>query len=357
MAGAALDRRAFALFVSKTIAVLLLCGAVSGAPVQPISQMVHMSWSGRDGAPQGIQAMTQTSDGLLWIASLGGLYTFKGIAFEKFPGPPNSRRFFSQHFHFLFVSRNGDLWMFGFHGPPGRLRKGRLEIFDHSEGGPIDVISVPEEAPDGNIWAVLNERQLVRLTADGVWHPVPAPSNGSGHITMLYIDSSGTIWLVVNDRLYRRADLSHPFESTSTYVYGRNTFKEGFHHDLWISSSGPKTSQRPARHLQHLNHYGQAIPTPAIDEGLIDALPASDGSLWVLTASNILVHLTTEDLDTDQFHRVSQYPDRTRLLVGAEASNDRAFIRGMDESLWVGGWGAWNSSPPRPSFRRCSAHR
>ena len=339
MARAALGRRTYAFLASKPITLLLFCVSLLEAQVQPISQMVHKSWSGRDGAPQGIQAMTQTSDGILWIASLGGLYTFDGITFEKFQGPENAGRFFSQSFHFLLATKTGDLWMFGFHGPPGRLHNGSLEIFDRSQAAPIDVLGLPEEAPDGKIWAVLNERRLVWLTTDGSWRPEPAPGNGSEHITMLYIDSSGTMWLVVDDRLYRRSDPDRAFEPTSIYVYGRNTFEEGFNHDLWISSSGPKTSQRAALHLQHLNRDGQAISSPDIGEGVTDALPAPDGSLWVLTTSNVLAHLTKDGLDTHQFRKISQYADRTQLAVGAEAADIRAFIRGKDGSLWFGGWG------------------
>src|ERR1700760_4942558 len=54
------------------------------ADTQPLSKMVHRSWSGRDGAPQGVLAMAQTPDGLLWIAGVGGLNTFDGISFMPF---------------------------------------------------------------------------------------------------------------------------------------------------------------------------------------------------------------------------------------------------------------------------------
>lgn len=113
MAGAAIHSQRFVAFsISRVIAFVVLCGGLLEAQVQPISRMAHVSWSGQEGAPQGIFSMAQTPDGLLWVASAGGLYTFDGITFARFHNEENSGHFFSQLFHFLFVSKNGDLWMF-----------------------------------------------------------------------------------------------------------------------------------------------------------------------------------------------------------------------------------------------------
>src|SRR5215471_14139944 len=68
-----------------------LCHASSArAQGQRISEMVHTTWAGRDGAPQGISALAQTPDGVLWVAGLAGLFAFDGIAFEPFRPPPGS---------------------------------------------------------------------------------------------------------------------------------------------------------------------------------------------------------------------------------------------------------------------------
>ena len=68
--------------------ILLLLWVTQALPVlaqdQTISQMVHTSWTGRDGAPAGIRALAQTPDGILWIASFKGLYSFDGLSFISF---------------------------------------------------------------------------------------------------------------------------------------------------------------------------------------------------------------------------------------------------------------------------------
>src|SRR3974390_1875659 len=90
---------------------------------QTISQMVHTSWTGRDGAPQGITALAQTPDGILWIGSFGGLFTFDGLKFEAFHPRPGSLALPSGT-QSLFVSKAGELWVFPLHGPASRIHEG-----------------------------------------------------------------------------------------------------------------------------------------------------------------------------------------------------------------------------------------
>ena len=334
------NRSSVALLRLKVSLPLLIWVSLLQAKTQPISEMVHLSWSAEDGAPPGIRAMTQTPDGLLWISALGGLNTFDGVSFARFPATDDSRRFLAQNFHYLFASRNGDLWMFGFHGPPGRLHKGQFKLFDRVEWPYIEEFKFPQQERDGKLWAVLNERQLVWLTEDGIWRPASCPGHGSGHITVLYIDSSDTAWLVVDDRLYRRPSHRQDFEPTSIYVYGDAAIEEGLQKDLWVSNTGgTKNVQHPAHYLQHLDRDGQALTGPDIGDPVLDALPVPDGSLWVLTGDNILFHLTRERRDIKLLKHTREFPDKIQLTVGTEMSGSRAFFRALDGSIWVGGLG------------------
>src|SRR6201994_570235 len=244
------------------------------ADTQPLSKMVHRSWSGRDGAPQGVLAMAQTPDGLLWIAGVGGLTTFDGISFMPFRLQEAPPKYLEQTFHFLLVSTDGDLWMFAYHGPPARFHNGKLQVFDRIDGRPIEQLTYPQQAPDGSIWAVLNERQLIQLGADGIWHTVDTPGGGHAHVTMFFIDADDTAWLVADTKLYRQPGLCDSFLPTPISVFGFHTFKQGLNHDLWISSSGESENGAPTRHLQHLDRYGATIPTADVDQGLTEALPS-----------------------------------------------------------------------------------
>jgi signal transduction histidine kinase len=321
-----------------TLWLVVFRGAALRAQTQSIAQMVHMSWSGRDGAPQGLLSVAQAHNGLLWLAGAGGLHSFDGVRFEPFR-PPGGGDFVLQIFHFLYVGKDGDLWMFAYHGPPGRLHDGKLRIYDQILGPPIDELNYPQQEPDGTMWAVLNERQLVRLDKDGMWRTEYTPGNGLSHVTALFIDTDGTMWVLAEDRLYRRTSKAEKFEITPIYIYGQTSLETGPEHDLWIASEGLGTAAHPARHLQHLDRDGNVLPAPDVDERLKEALPAPDGFLWALTVNNVLLHLSPHDLQSQETIHANQYPDRALLGASAETSETHAVIRGSDGGLWVGGMG------------------
>jgi len=84
----------YQLSVWLVVPVLVLCLGISqtlAAQEKTISQMVHTSWTGRDGAPQGITVLARTPDGILWIGSFVGLYTFDGLKFQAFTPKPGPR--------------------------------------------------------------------------------------------------------------------------------------------------------------------------------------------------------------------------------------------------------------------------
>src|SRR5262249_39229068 len=92
-------------------APLLFCLAL-GSPIhaqdQTIAQMVHTSWTGKDGAPQSIDALAQTPDGMLWIGSASGLFSFDGLKFTAFNPRSGPRLLSTSGIQSLMVSKQGD---------------------------------------------------------------------------------------------------------------------------------------------------------------------------------------------------------------------------------------------------------
>src|SRR5580698_10012015 len=50
-----------------------------------------MQWTAQDGAPQGVNALAQAPDGVLWVGSDSGLYSFDGRTFTEFQARPGDK--------------------------------------------------------------------------------------------------------------------------------------------------------------------------------------------------------------------------------------------------------------------------
>ena len=73
-------------------------------------QVGHDFWGFKENAPQGTQALAQTSDGILWLGSTTGLYRFDGTRFELFHSPFGDQ-LLSTNIFALFAPRSGGLWI------------------------------------------------------------------------------------------------------------------------------------------------------------------------------------------------------------------------------------------------------
>jgi ligand-binding sensor domain-containing protein len=68
---------------------LLACPSANALdPDRRISQYAHTAWRVRDGVFAGAPtAITQTTDGYVWIGTLGGLLRFDGVRFVPWTPP------------------------------------------------------------------------------------------------------------------------------------------------------------------------------------------------------------------------------------------------------------------------------
>jgi ligand-binding sensor domain-containing protein len=306
------------------------------AQEQTIAQMVHTSWTARDGAPLGITALAQTPDGTLWIASFGGLFSFDGVKFEAFRPKRGSDPLPTVTIRLLFLSKTGDLWAFPYHGPPVRIHQGEVRDYDRVEDEHIDVLDNPQEDSSGTFWAVLNWKHLVRLGSDGAWHKVADPTNDT-HISRLFIDSSDTQWVVDSNVLYRRSKGETGFTATGIHVYGPAKIAESRDHTLWVSGKGPAPAG--AVNLQHIDPVGHSLFAQRVGGALSDILVAPDDSLWVSKINAGLQRLRVRDLAPGSSERSGEPPDLYALKSGIADLGAQTFLRDADGNIWVGGMG------------------
>src|SRR5208282_6206487 len=92
--------------------VLLLAGSAHALdPNKRLTQYLHTSWRIQDGsAPSGMYAITQTSDGFLWLlSSRGEIYRFDGIQFLRWHLPADAESI--GRTRNIVADRGGGLWV------------------------------------------------------------------------------------------------------------------------------------------------------------------------------------------------------------------------------------------------------
>src|SRR5215471_2924991 len=79
-------------------------------PHKRISQYAHSAWRIQDGVFNGTpNAITQTSDGYIWIGTLAGLIRFDGVRFVPWLPPPGKQPLSTRVFA-LYGASDRSLW-------------------------------------------------------------------------------------------------------------------------------------------------------------------------------------------------------------------------------------------------------
>jgi signal transduction histidine kinase/ligand-binding sensor domain-containing protein len=330
--------------ISKSsIAVpLLLCLLLATsvcAQDQTISQMVHTSWTGHDGAPQAITALAQTPDGMLWISTIAGLYKFDGVSFSAFRPLPEEPSLPGLAVYSLYVSKTGDLWVMFRQGGTARIRQGHVTVFDRVDlkSGRITLTHLQQD-PNGMMWAVLNEQRLLSLGLDQTWHPTVGPIRDPAHITSLFIDSAGTQWVVANDLLYRRPTGQVSFSPTEIHAAGGTKLAEAPDHTVWVIGQVPRTGKvGHGVDLQRIDRSGKRLPCPPVVGDLRDILPAQDGSVWLSKAGEGLLRLPKADMAAYDPRNPTEAPDLYTISDGLTSVQEWALLSDADGNVWAGG--------------------
>src|ERR1044072_2878790 len=99
-----------------------------------ISQYQHRYWQIEEGLPQNsVQAIAQTKDGYIWLATQKGLARFDGVRFMVFDNR-NTPELKANNIQTLYVDRAGDLWVGSEGGGLTRLSGSRFTSYTHADG-------------------------------------------------------------------------------------------------------------------------------------------------------------------------------------------------------------------------------
>ena len=318
--------------------VLLCCGLPNSllhAQQEEIWQMHHASWSSREGAPRDINAVVQGKDGLLWLASEQGVFTFDGFDFKPVTaqndGTGELRKATSQ----LVVGADGSVWFARRVGGVEHLQGEHLETFSRlNNGASFQALNFLQQDRSGMIWAVLDDKGPGYLGPDRAWHRLDLTL--SAHTQAFFVDSRETSWLVQGNKLYRRSMVDKAFVATDLRAYAPALIREGPDHTIWISGV-PNEQERRAKStsvVYHIDQEGQLLHQ-FVSPGLTrDILIDRRGGVWFAIAGEGVrkLSITAGDLSA------SQMRNHSFLTSDGLTSND-AWSLGEDfeGSIWASG--------------------
>ena len=196
--------------------------------------VAHTSWTGKDGAPQDVSALAQTTDGFLWLGTPFGLFRFDGIEFVRYPTTPLTSPLPSTDIEALSSDDKGGLWIGYRSGGISHLfADGTLKNYNpQNHLGPTSAQKFVVR-PDGYVWALADYR-LYRLENDHWENVGPKLGLPSEPLFCLFFDKAGTIWMSTRKALFDLRRGRPTFETFPTQTFMVADMAETPDGELWI---------------------------------------------------------------------------------------------------------------------------
>ena len=171
----------------------------------------HRMWSAVEGAPGEVSGLAQTQDGLLWVSSSSGLYTYDGTVFKRWVSPTAPAEAIG-NVSALWADPEGGLWVGHRFGRVVRIHGGQVHVYEQPQGLPTmaTVVAFGRDA-SGRVW-VSTYAGLFWLDG-GRWRPplsewgLPQESSSG-----LLLGHDGAFWISTQTALWRRSAHEQSFQ-------------------------------------------------------------------------------------------------------------------------------------------------
>lgn len=329
-----------------TIVALLAIGSVPArtlAQEQLLSQYVHRAWSVRDGflnaAPW---AITQTTDGYIWIGTTSGLLRFDGSSFELWTSP-EGKKLPSTRVMALLGARDGSLWI-GMVGGLAHFADRKLLLYPDFHD---DVGSLLEDQ-SGKVWFTRSEAGGALRTP--ICEALPTAIrclNQSDGLTAkscctynLAQDTEGSLWVTTEGPLIRWKP-----GYTETYLPKEWTQAKGIETATGVVAMPdgsllvciPRTGALEG--LQRLSAgRWKPVKVPGFDGTKVRALRAfrdSDGGIWAGTTDEGIYHIHGNEFE------------KFGSADGLTGDSAVGFYQDREKGVWVATQGGLDYFHPR----------
>jgi ligand-binding sensor domain-containing protein/signal transduction histidine kinase len=261
------------------VAAWLLCFAVAPPSFAEPTPAPHFEytrtlWRVSDGLPEDtVQALAESSEGLLWIGTTGGLARFDGSRIQVY-GRGLARALSVNSIFCVVMGTDGSLWAGTEGGGLLRLRGNNLRVYSNADGLTDGFVRSVYEDDRGKLWVgtdnglfVLEGEHLRRIDQGAAIAPIAVHS--------ITEDRDHRIW-VGGSRLIVLDHTGHEQEISLPGSYSRNRVKRILQTSdgtVWVGTVGG---------LQRLQH-GRFQTVSGIRATVRSLLQTSDGTLWIGT--------------------------------------------------------------------------
>lgn len=225
------------LIIAALVALLYLYPAAFGKEsqtlgktVSPITEYIRDVWTTNEGLPQSsVNAIVQTSDGYLWLATLGGVVRFDGVKFTVF-NVGNTEGLKSDRIHALYEDRQNRLWV-GTMGGLTVYSGGKFTTYTTKDGLPIDNIASVFQDRAGNVW-IGTEKGLTKYADSAFVTYTKKDGLPDDPVSRISEDSEGSLWFGTSRGVVRLRN------GQFTTFEPQDGLAEYFVHDIKQTSDG-----------------------------------------------------------------------------------------------------------------------
>jgi ligand-binding sensor domain-containing protein/signal transduction histidine kinase len=258
-----------------------------------------------------VKSLLQTSDGDLWVGTVGGLYrmTPGGDRFEPVPGVVGTIRSLRE-------TPSGELWA-------GAIGEGIFKI----RGNQVTRLKAPAPLISNTVLAIFSDtdRNLWLGTQAGMMRLSRTPVRvlqlseaADSDFGTVALDTDGSLWAASNELVHVQEGRASPFRFPALPNVRVRNLLRGHDGSLWIGTDGSG--------VYHLSSIGNVSYTTR--EGLVNNfirafLETRNGTLWIGTDNGV------SSLDRGGFHNFTQQN-------GLAYNSIRSLLEDRDGTIWIG---------------------
>ena len=317
-----------------TIVLLALASITHAEPPLKIRQLDHVSWTRKDGVPSGVSELAAGADGMLWIASAGGLYQFDGMHFTLFTSGSASPAFPSGEVETVYVSTDGTVWAGQATGIVS-IKDGHVRLYDSGNGLLEGQVKQILQSADGMMWAIVRNK-LFHLVGEQWFAEAKTTKWPSEDVWRLCFDKDGTQWMAAGTSIYRRALGEHDFSSTGLKTEMVTSIVQIPDGTIWVTNATPDTTPGSIWRIGR-SPKGYVKQARIAAEGGWIALVASPSSFWatfnggIVAVSNRSLASSSKKSDSAS----SVLLDRYAQVDGLSGKIGIAGARDKTGNFWV----------------------